>query len=317
MNMCKRVTVAFVAAVLLWINHVSAQTQPVVTGSDIPDAAAWRIWLNQKSEVPGNHSEAFTTYLDSLRLLAPGDTAVLQAALEYYATQEAALRTATNSKIDASDENRDAVTASKLQSAFQTKVAALVSATRTQLSSHLSANGAAALAQFIQGEKKHMTISPLDATLAKTRPTIDYEPAAYHASGHAEDTQMGFGYSTYASMWMSVAGRNSNGEPFGTFYQQIGAQGTTSPCTGSCLSAYHSAVMSYNHAGGGVQRHTVANQHPNTGMNASYVYSWPFDATNNSYWDSEVAEVSLQCTVAGIFLSFNPMYPSAGSNLPK
>jgi hypothetical protein len=227
------------------------------------------------------------------------------------------LRTTNNAKIDASDENRDVVTASKLQSAFQTKMAALVSATRTQLSSHLSANGATALSQFIQDEKKHMTISPLDATLTQTKTPIHYEAAAYHASGHAEDTQMGFDYSTYASVWMSVAGGNSNGEPFGKFYQQIGAQGTASPCTGSCLSAYHSAVRSYNHAGGGLQRHTVANQHANTGMNASYVYSWPFDATNNSYWDSEVAEVSLQCTVAGIFLSFNPMYPSAGSNPSK
>jgi hypothetical protein len=38
-----------------------------------------------------------------------------------------------------------------------------------------------------------------------------------------------------------------------------------------------------NILGGGVQRQTVANQHANTGMKGSYVDSWPFDATNNSY----------------------------------
>ena len=47
---------------LIWL-YAAGQTQPVLTGSEIPDAAAWRIWLNQKSEVPGNHSAAFTTYL--------------------------------------------------------------------------------------------------------------------------------------------------------------------------------------------------------------------------------------------------------------
>ncbi|MGC1618123.1 MAG: hypothetical protein WA765_06490 [Candidatus Acidiferrum sp.] len=254
----KHITIAVIAA-LLWASHVSAQKQPVVTGSEIPDAAAWRIWLNQKSEVPVNHSEAFTTYLVSLSL-SPGDAAVLQTALESYATQETQLRTASKAKIDAADENFDAATASNLQTAFQTKLAALVSTTQTQLASRLSTNGAAFLTQFIQLEKNHMTISPLDVTLTRTRPMIYAEPVSYHVHGTPQGTQMGFGYSTYGSTWLSVAGTNSSGEPYGTFYTQIGAQGTTSPCTGQCLSAYHSVVTSYNHAGGGEQRYTVAYQ---------------------------------------------------------
>ena len=125
---------------------------------------------------------------------------------------------------------------------------------------------------------------------------------------------MGFGYSTYGSTWVNVAGTNSSGEPYGTFYTQIGAQGTTSPCTGQCLSAYHSVVTEYNHAGGGTQRYTVAYQHPNEGINGSYIYSWAFDATSNNYWGSETAWVYLQCTIAGIFLSNNPLVPVAGSS---
>ena len=298
-------TIAVIAALLL-IGHVSGQTQPVLTGSDVPDAAAWRIWLNQKGEVPGNHSVAFTTYLVSLGL-SQADTAVLNAALESYATQETTLRTTINAKIEAADENFDAATASGLQTAFQTKLAALVSATQSQLASHLSPEGTVFLTKFIQGEKRHMTISPLDVALAQTRTMIYAEPAAFHAHGAPQGTQMHYSYSTYGSTWLSVAGTNSSGEPYGTFYTQIGAQGTTSSCTGQCLSAYHSAVTEYNHAGGGTQRYTVADQPANNSMNASYVYSWPFDATNNYYWPSETAWVYVQCTIAGIFLQNNPI----------
>jgi len=304
----KRITVA-VASVLLCISHVSAQTQPVVTGSDIPDAAAWRIWLNQKGEAPGNHSEAFTTYLVSLGL-SPADAAALQAALESYAMQETALRTAINDKIDEADKNFDGATASNLQMAFQTKLAALVGATQAKLESHLSANGAAFLTKFIENEKKHMTISLLDTTLAQTRKMVHVEPAAYHVHGDPQGTQMGFSYSTYASTWISVTGTNSSGEPYGTFYEQIGAQGTTNPCWGQCLSAYHSAVTEYNHAGGGTQSYTVAHQPANNSMNAGYVYSWPFDATNNYFWGNELAWVYVQCTIAGIFLQNNPIVGS-------
>jgi hypothetical protein len=62
----KHVAIA-VIVVLLFASHISAQTpippQPSITGSAIPDAAAWRIWLNMKGEVPGNHTEGFTTYI--------------------------------------------------------------------------------------------------------------------------------------------------------------------------------------------------------------------------------------------------------------
>lgn len=117
-----RFVTILVIATLLLIGHAAGQTQPVLTGSEIPDAAAWRIWLNQKSEVPGNHSAAFTTYLASLSL-SQADTVILKATLESYATQETALRTTNNAKIDAADESLDAATASSLQSEFQTNLA--------------------------------------------------------------------------------------------------------------------------------------------------------------------------------------------------
>jgi len=295
-----------VIAMLLGTNHVSAQTTKTLTGSDIPDAAAWRVWLNQKSEVPGDHSEAFTTYLISLGL-SQGDAAVLQTALESYATQETQLRAVSNAKIDAADENLDGATASNLQTAFQTKLAALVSATQAQLASRLSTNGGAFLSHFIQLEKKHMTISPVDVTLARTVPTTHAEFVSYHVHSSPQGTQMTYGYSTYASGWLSLSGLNSSGEPYGTFYQQIGAQGSTSPCTGQCLSAYHSVVTEYNHAAGGNLRYTVADQHPNTAINGNYTYSWAYDATTNNYWNSETAWVYVQCTIAGIFLDNNPI----------
>lgn len=46
---------------------------------------------------------------------------------------------------------------------------------------------------------------------------------------------------------------------------------------------------------------------PNTGINGSYTYSWPFDATDNYFWGDEFAEVYMQCTIAGIFLNNNPI----------
>ena len=238
--------------------------------------------------------------------LSQADTVILKATLESYATQETALRTTNNAKIDAADESLDAATASSLQSEFQTNLATLVSATQSQLASRLSPEGTLFLTNFIQTEKRHMSISPLDVALTKMGTMIYAEPAAFHAHGGPQGTQMHYSYATYGSSWLSVAGTNSSGEPYGTFYTQIGAQGTTSLCTGQCLSAYHSAVTEYNHAGGGAQRYTVANQHANSSMNGSYVYSWPFDATDDYYWPDESAWVYIQCTVAGIFLQNNP-----------
>jgi hypothetical protein len=279
---------------LLWGTQLSAQTQSVVTGANIPDAAAWRIWLNQKSEVSGNHTEAFTTYLGSLPL-SPEDVSRLQTVLESYAAQEVRLRTTTNAKIDEADQKADAATATRLQSEFETKMTTLVSITRTQVVSQLSVNDAKQLTEFVLGEKRHMTISPLDMTLART----------------PQDAEMGFNYSTYGSIWMTVAGRNAEGEPHGTFYHQIGVQGSTESCAASCLSAYHTATTSYNHAGSGVQRQTIANQHANTEMNANQVYSWPFDPKDN-YWPNETAELDLQSSLIGTILNMNPMYPVRG-----
>ncbi len=298
-----------VVVVVTWLligSSVSAQAQTVLTGTSIPDAAAWRIWLSQKGEPAGSHSETFTTYLASL-WMSPADTATLQSALESFSTQETSLRAASNAKIDLADENSDATTAANVQTAFQTKLAALVATTQSQLMVRLSTDGAASLGKFLQGEKMHMTISPLDVTLAHNSQVIKAEPAGYHSHGSPQGTQMGYGYSTYGSMWVSVTGTNSSGEPYGTFYTQIGAQCTTSPCTGQCLTAYHSVVTEYNHAGQGTQVYTVAHQHPNTGMNGSYTYEWPFDASTNFYWPTETSWVYVQCTIAGIFLQNNPI----------
>jgi hypothetical protein len=238
----KHFAIAVITA-LFCISYASAQTQSVITGSAIPDAAAWRIWLNMKGEVPGNHSEMFTTYLASLNLQKE-DAAVLQAALESYATKSSALITAANTKIDSADANGDEATATSTLNAFQSQLAALVSATQVKLGSNLSTNGAALLTNLLQNGKLHMTIAPTDVSLTQTRSVIFAQPAVYHAHGNPQGAPMTYNYSSYAGSWVTVAGMNSNGGPYGTFYQQLGAEGTTNPC--SLVRGCGSASLRYS-----------------------------------------------------------------------
>jgi hypothetical protein len=307
-----RHVVIAVIGVFLWTSHVSAQTpiptQRSITGSAIPDAAAWRIWFNMKGEVPGNHSEKFTTYLASLKLPAE-DSAILQSVLETYATKSAALISKANVKIEAADDNNDEATATSTQNALQTQLAALVSATQVKLASSLSSNGAAFLTDFMQNEKRHMTISPSDVSLTQTRSVIFAEPAAYHAHGSPQGSPMTFTYSSYGSSWISVTGRNSNGDPYGTYYTELGAEGTTSPCSGVCLSAIHTSRSNYSHTGGGGGNYQLDSAHANAYINGWYTYSWPFDVDTNFFWPDEFAMVTIVCSSVGTFFGNNPVSP--------
>lgn len=305
--------VAFLACSPVLAQQGSLSALPQVTGSAIPDAAAWRIWLNMKSEPPGNHSEAFTTYLASLNLPL-ADAATLQGTLESYATKSSVLIVAANAKIDAADETGDAVAATTTLNALETQLAALVTSTQLKLSSNLSSQGVALLTNLMQREKGHMTISPTDVSLAQTGSVIVAEPAAYRASRSPQPGTMQPQYSSYASSWISVTGNNSNGNPYGTFYQQLGLEGTTNPCYMSCPYLIHTSYSSYTHAGVALGTNQLSSQHANTYMNGAYTYSWPFDADTNSFWSNESGWVWVHCSSNVNISGSNPVSPGSGSN---
>src|SRR5262249_19486943 len=121
------------------------------TPDQIPDSAAWRIFLGAKGEavITSGHSEGFASYLASMKL-RHNDLAIFQAVLEDYGAQSALLRHSYN-------ENAESATADSLASyqyKLQASLAQLVQYERNTLQSQMSAAGFSWLGSFVQGEKE-------------------------------------------------------------------------------------------------------------------------------------------------------------------
>lgn len=290
------------------IYAMPALIQGSQTPDQIPDSAAWRIFLGAKAEAvsAAGHSEGFQAYLTFLKNeLQPNDLAIFQSVLEAYGARAASLWNGYNDQVEAVQTGSPVV---NYQYNLQVSLAQQVQEERNTLQSQMTAKGYSWLTAFVQGEKRHMTISSTDFSLVATR--INPRPKLVLASmkmSMPQGTQMGASYSSYGSMWISISGWDSNYNPSGTFYAQVGTEGTTNPCTGPCINATHTPKVTYIHKGSNYNV-TGNGVRPYNYINYYNTWSFPFSPTDFQ-WDSEYALGQIICSIAGNFFGNNP-FPS-------
>ncbi|MGB7730567.1 MAG: hypothetical protein WBL50_21235 [Candidatus Acidiferrum sp.] len=247
----KRKVIIPIVFALLGCSNIYAMPG-AIQGSQIPDSAAWRIFLGAKGEAvsTAGHSKSFTSYLAFLNgKLQPNDLAIFQAVLEDYGARSVSLRNSYNEEVEAAPTDSLAM---NYQYNLQVSLAQLVQEERNTLQSQMSAAAFNWLNSFVQGEKERMTISSSDFSLvsSKVTPRPVLVPASMKMS-MPQGVQMGFSYSSYGSMWLTVSSYDSNYNPSGTLYVQLGLEGTTNPCSGQCLEATHTPQVEYIHNGTG------------------------------------------------------------------
>jgi anaerobic selenocysteine-containing dehydrogenase len=130
------------ALVLLCLLPCAAQketNQTMLTGSDVPDSAAWRIWLDSKAEA-APHSAQFTSWINRLtgEAFSPQDLPVFQTILEQYYEADSAAHLAYLAEADSYAQAGDAASVERLQEAYINRKAILVANTIDKLNSQLS-----------------------------------------------------------------------------------------------------------------------------------------------------------------------------------
>src|SRR5580704_17416441 len=112
--------------------------QTMLTGSDVPDSAAWRIWLDSKAEA-APHSAQFTSWIKCFGgAFLPQDRTVIQAILEQYYEADSAAHLAYLAEADSYAQAGDAASVERLQEAYINRKAVLVANTIDKLNSQLS-----------------------------------------------------------------------------------------------------------------------------------------------------------------------------------
>jgi hypothetical protein len=283
--------------------------QTMLTGSYVPDSAAWRIWLDSKAEA-APHSAQFTSWIDCLigEGFSPEDQPVFQTILEQYYEAESAAHLAYLAEADSYAQAGDAASVERLQEAYISRKAILVANTIDKLNSQLSGFGQETLPGFLKVWKRRIYVSPNDAAVIAGNRKKGIIPASFH--NHAMppgDAQMGFNYSVFRDTWTATK-LKENGEKYGTVYFQEGVNGTTNPCSGSCLTATHTVITNYDHTvitkdhtgpEGNKQESLCAGRpYDVMGIGCSHVYShyWGDD-----YFWSEKASVKIHSSIAGYF----------------
>ena len=316
-----------IVAVILsfWVNlavgkaptHVHtalALIQGSQTPDQIPDSAAWRIFLGAKAEAvsAAGHSKGFTSYLAFLGAnLQPNDRAILQSVLEDYGARAASIWNNYNDQMDAAETDS---LRTNYQYNLQLSLAQLVQEERNTLQSEMMAAGYSWLNSFVQGEKRQMIISSTDFSLVSLR--VNPRPKLELASmkmPKPQGTQMGLQYSSYGSMWITLSGWDSNDNPSGTFYVQLGAEGTTNPCSGPCINATHTPKVTYVHKGSNYNQ-TGTGVRPYNYINWYYTWSFPF-SPSDSLWGTEYPIVQIICSIAGTIYGNSPFPVGSGGSM--
>ena len=287
----------------------AALIQGSQTPDQIPDPAAWRIFLGAKAEAisAAGHSKGFTSYLSFLAGLQQNDVSIFRSVLEDYGVRATNLMNNYNGEVESVSE----ALIPTYQNNLQASLAQLVQEERNTLQSQMTATGYGWLSSFVQGEKQRMTISSSDFSLVTSE--INPHPRVVVASMKMpmpQGTQMGFSYSSYGSMWISISGRDSNDNPSGTFYVQLGTEGTTNPCAGQCPGATHTPAVEYYHLGTAYPQ--TGNGGPPYGyINWYYTWSFPFSPTNFQ-WNAESNYAKIICSISGSHYLSTPFPTGTG-----
>jgi hypothetical protein len=240
------------ALFLLCLLSCAAQeetNQAMLTGSDVPDSAVWRIWLDAKAEA-APHSAQFTSWINDLAGWGlPQDETVFQTILEQYYEADSAAHLAYLAEADSYAQAGDAASLERLQEAYINRKAILVANTIDKLNSQLSGFGKENLPKFLQRWKSRIYLSPNDPAVRvenRNKGIIQAQPAFFHDHAMLRSRgDMGFNYSVFTDEWNATKFKE-DGEPYGTVYFQKGVTGTTSPCSGSCLTATHTVITNYD-----------------------------------------------------------------------
>jgi hypothetical protein len=278
-----------------------------ITGQDVPDSAAALYFLDARSEPPP-HSERFVVFIRNLSdpshgsLFQPGDAAVLQTALESYYATDQENHAAYLAEAEGYAAAGDIAALSNLQNAYITQRIVRANNTIALVSAQMGDKGAA-LAQMLQDFKEDIALPSNDPTIAyddMEEGIIRAQPASMHSHAMPQGTSMGFSYGSWYTV-DAVISLNADYRPYGTMYFSFGMEGTTNPCTGSCVNATHTAQMQYNHAASGKGTQTfkacAGPAYDVMGSSCGHTYSWSFsgDGINN-----DDALLQLLCTIAGV-----------------
>lgn len=284
--------------------------QKMLTGSDVPDSAAWRIWLDSKAEA-APHSAQFTSWINCLIGVgfSPQDETVFQTILEQYFEAESAAHLAYLAEADSYAQAGDTASLERLQEAYLNRKAVLVANAIDNLNSRLSEFGQGTLPKFLQDWKRNIYLSPDEPAVIAENRKKGIIPASFHDHAMLRgDGNMGFKYSVFSDTWTATKFKE-NGEPYGTVYFQEGVNGTTSPCSGSCLTTTHTVMTNYDYTGitkdhtnseGNKQESLCAGRpYDVMGVGCNHVYSHYW---GDGYFWEEKASVKIHSSIAGDFL---------------
>jgi hypothetical protein len=281
--------------------------QAMLTGSDVPDSAAWRIWLDARPEA-APHSAQFTSWINCLAGVgfSPADRPVFQIILEQYYEADSAAHRAYLAEADSYAQAGDVASLGRLQEAYLSRKAILVANTIDKLNSQLSGFGQGTLPGFLQGWKRQIYVSAYDPAVIAENRKKGIIPASFHNHAIPQgDAQMGFKYSIFSDTWFTME-LKEDGKGYGTVYFQEGVNGTTNPCSGSCLTATHTVMTTYDHtvitkdhtgSEGNKQDSLCAGRpYDVMGVGCSHVYSHPW---KDGYFWSDKATVKIHSSIAG------------------
>jgi hypothetical protein len=185
--------------------------QTMLTGSDVPDSAAWRIWLDSKAEA-APHSAPFTNWLKCFGgAYLPQGRAVIQTILEQYYEAESAAHLAYLAEADSYAQAGDAASVARLQEAYISRKAILVANTMDKLSSQLSGSGPERLSGFLKVWKNRIYLSPNDRAVIAENRKKGIIPVSFR--DHAmlrDDGDMGFKHSIFSDTWTSTEFKDGN-----------------------------------------------------------------------------------------------------------
>ena len=283
--------------------------QTMLTDSDVPDSAAWRIWLDARAEA-APHSAQFTSWINLLAYegFSPEDRPVFQTILEQYYEADSAAHRAYLAEADSYAQAGDAASLERLQEAYISRKAILVATTIDKLNSQLSGFGQETLPKHLQVWKRQIYLSPNDPAVIAENRKKGIIPASFHNHAMPQgDANVRFNYSVFSDTWSTME-LKEDGEGYGTVYFQEGVNGTTNSCSGSCLTATHTAITNYDHtvitkdhtgSKGNKQESLCAGRpYDVMGVGCSHVYSHYW---GDGYFWSDKATVKIHSSLAGEF----------------
>ena len=196
------------------------ENQTMLTGSDVPDSAAWRIWLDSKAAA-APHSAQFTSWIKCFGgAFLPQDRTVFQTILEQYYEADSTAHLAYLAEADSYAQAGDAASVSRLQEAYISRKEILVANTIDKLNSELSGSGQEMLSGRLKSWKGQIYLSQNDPAVIAENRKKGIIPASFHDRALLRgDGDAGFKYSVFHDTWTSTEFKE-DGERYGMVYFQ-------------------------------------------------------------------------------------------------